>query len=109
MFQYSLSTKKKDFKTACMKMIEVLKEEINKSLKEIQENANSAMKWKSCSRPEDGNRFDEEYSNQGDSGNENFRKLNRTKDKRFNNRIQEMEKIISGIQKTIEEMYNWLK
>ena len=42
--KYSNLAEDKDFKTVWMKMIEVLKEEMNKSLKEIQKSTNK--QWK---------------------------------------------------------------
>lgn len=54
-----------------MKMIDALKEEMNKSLKEIQENINKQCVWKLI-KPERGNIINVENSNRRKTGNENF-------------------------------------
>lgn len=80
-----------DLNTNYMKMLEALKEEINKSVKEIQkntdnwENERSLKKAKkkytvkgneyNCPRPK--NKNNKENANRGDSGNENFKTTNR--------------------------------
>lgn len=59
-----------------MYMIEVLKEEMNKSLKEIMITQQIVEgNEQKCSRPESGKRISKESQNKGKSGNVKFRSL----------------------------------
>jgi len=103
------TVEKNDLKSTLTKMIEVFKEEINKSLKELQENETGGRNEGNCPRPEYENRSNRENINCKILDMENLEKRTGTTDTSITNIIKKMEERISIIEDAIGEIDTLVK